>query len=59
MTPEFVWRDIGYENNYEPTVDLASFATVGPFIFKPHVYVPKLETLFSKIERQPHDEEHA
>jgi hypothetical protein len=54
-----VWRDIGYENNYEPTVDLDSFATLGPFIFEPHVYVPKLEALFSKIERRPYYEDHA
>jgi hypothetical protein len=40
-----VWRDIGYENNYEPTVDLGSFATVGPFLFEPCVYDPKLEAL--------------
>ena len=54
-----VWRDLGYENNYEPTVDLDWFATVGPFMFEPHVYVPKLEALFSNIEGRPHYEEHA
>jgi hypothetical protein len=40
-----VWRDIAYENNYEPTVDLGSFATVGPFLFEPYGYVTKLEAL--------------
>jgi hypothetical protein len=48
------WRDIGYENNYEPTVDLASFATVGPFIFDPHEYVAKLEALFSRSSGTSH-----
>ncbi len=29
-----VWRDFGYENNYDPsTPDLKKYATTGPYLF--------------------------
>jgi hypothetical protein len=43
-----VWREIGYENSYDPRVDLDSFTTVGPFAFAPDVYSKKLQRLLRK-----------
>lgn len=35
----FVWRDFGYENNYDDTIHhLADFAAIGPFRFDPANY---------------------
>lgn len=28
-----IWKEFGYENNYEPEVDLEKYARVGPFAF--------------------------
>lgn len=37
------WREFGYENSYERSVDLASFAAIGPFHFDIDAYEKELE----------------
>jgi hypothetical protein len=35
---EIVWRDFGYQNNYDEAIDLESYKDVGPFRFNASAY---------------------
>jgi hypothetical protein len=39
---EVVWRDFGWQNDYEPGVDLDMFKGVGPFHFEASQYEAQL-----------------
>lgn len=43
-----VWRDIGYENSYDPSIDFDSFAAVGPFVFDLDAYRNELRALLKR-----------
>ena len=38
-----VWRDLGYENNYEAGVDFAPYERFGPYFFDADTYVVSLQ----------------
>jgi hypothetical protein len=41
----YVWRDFGYENDYDPNMaDFSSYAAVGPYQFEATQYRAALET---------------
>jgi hypothetical protein len=40
---KIVWRDFGYENNYEKVVRAEGFEGVGPFVFKRAEYEEALK----------------
>lgn len=42
---EIVWRDFGYENNYEAHVERELFAPLGPYRFDRADYTAQLEAL--------------
>ncbi len=35
---DIIWRDFGYENNYDPFVNLEDFSELGPFTFNANEY---------------------
>jgi hypothetical protein len=43
-----VWRDFGYENNYQSEIDRAAFASLGPFIFDRQAYSAELRALLTR-----------
>jgi hypothetical protein len=45
---EIVWRDFGFENNYEDSVERAAFASLGPFRFDRLAYAAQLEVLLPR-----------
>lgn len=44
---EIVWRDFGYENNYEAHVEREPFAPLGPYRFDRVDYTAQLEALLT------------
>jgi hypothetical protein len=42
---EILWRDFGYENNYEAHVERGPFASLGPYRFDRVEYTARLEAL--------------
>jgi len=44
-----VWRDFGYQNNYEPFDEDATFAGTGPFTFDRAAYTRVLEEFRSSV----------
>jgi hypothetical protein len=44
-----VWRDFGYQNDYEPFDQAYLFAGVGPFTFDRHAYARALEEFRSSL----------
>ena len=46
-----VWRDFGYQNNYEPFDQNDLFADVGPFTFDRPAYTRALEDFRSSLNR--------
>jgi hypothetical protein len=47
---DVVWRDLGWQNDYEPNVDFESFAGVGPFRFDRSQYEAVLSPLLQRAE---------
>lgn len=50
---QVVWRDFGYQNNYEPFDHDAVFAGVGPFTFDRESYSAELLRFRSLITPPP------
>ena len=48
-----VWRDFGYQNDYEPFDQDAIFTGVGPFVFSRDEYSHVLEQLHSAVSESP------
>ena len=46
---EIVWRDFGYQNNYDETVDLEAYEDVGPFRFGASVYEQALRGVLKGV----------
>lgn len=49
--PKVVWREIGYQNDYEPFEESAVFAGAGPFVFDRKEYSAVLERFRSSVTR--------
>jgi hypothetical protein len=48
-----VWRDFGYQNDYEPFDQGAIFTGVGPFVFDRDEYSRVLEQFRSVVSETP------
>jgi hypothetical protein len=46
----FVWRDFGYENDWEDKVLTEAYSDLGPFIFSPDEYVSALNDVVRQIQ---------
>jgi hypothetical protein len=44
-----IWRDFGYENNDQPEIERAAFASFGPFIFDREAYSAELRALLPRL----------
>jgi hypothetical protein len=42
---EIIWKDFGFENNYEDTVERAAFSSLGPYHFERREYQQQLQAL--------------
>ena len=51
QTENEIWRDFGFENNYESKMDRASLSAVGPFHFDRRSYEAQLEALLPENMR--------
>ncbi|HEY8669627.1 MAG TPA: hypothetical protein VIL63_02205 [Terriglobales bacterium] len=52
MTDEsIVWREFGYENNWENKVLSSSFKELGPFTFRPTEYLEMLNDIVARLRR--------
>src|ERR1041384_5439436 len=45
----FIWRDFGYENNWEEKLWAEDFANLGPFIFNASEYVDVFQKIVSTL----------
>jgi hypothetical protein len=48
FSDEIIWRDFGFENNYEPDVQREPFSSLGPFHFDRSEYEAQLQALLPR-----------
>ena len=50
---EVVWRDFGYQNNYDDSIDLESYEYIGPFRFEAKAYGEAIGSAVKGYENLP------